>query len=257
MRKLYGIILGLFFFVVGFSAAIAEATQMSSVSVSRSIETTISEYGYADVVDSDVVAGYLPYNNTVSATNGGIPSSNGSADQNSWINMASDTIHASGTAYGDSAWSGFTGGVSVMSYSGFQYTFDVLSPSDYLFGGNGSAVRIVMDSLEAEVYADIHATLRDVTNSTYLHSFSVAYDGSYAFNYSGTLAPARYQVSVNGAVDVWSSYSEQFVDATASYSMNFRLAPAGTGTTVPEPSASVLLLLGLTALTAMRRRRDS
>ena len=254
MRTFYGIIAGLFFFVVGFSAAIAEATQMSSVSVSRGIETTISEYGYADIVDSDTVAGYLPYNNSVSATNGGIPSSNGSADQNSWVNMASDTIHASGTAYGDSAWSG--GGVSVVSYSGFQYTFDVLSPSDYLFGGNGSATRNVSNSLEAEVYADIYATLRDVTNSTYLHNFSVAYDGSYGFNHSGTLAPARYQVAISGAVDVWSTYDEQFVDATASYSMNFQLAPAGTGTTVPEPSASVLLLLGLAALTATRRRHS-
>ena len=257
MRTFHGIIAGLFFFVAGFSAAIAEATQMSSVGVLRGIETTISEYGYADVVDSDNVAGYLPYNNSVSATNGGIPSSNGSADQNSWINMASDTIHASGTAYGDAAWSGFSGGASVNSYSGFQYTFDVLSPSDYLFSGNGSAVRNVSNSLEAEVYADIYAKLYDVNNSTYLHNFWVGTDGTYGFNFTGTLAPSRYQVAISGAVDVRSTYDEQFVDATASYSMNFQLAPAGTGTTVPEPSASVLLLLGLAALTATRRRRNS
>ena len=65
MRKLYGIIAGLFFLVV-FSVATVEATQMSSVSVSRGIETTISEYGSADVVDRDTVAGYLPYNHSVS-----------------------------------------------------------------------------------------------------------------------------------------------------------------------------------------------
>ena len=68
---------------------------------------------------------------------------------------------------------------------------------------------------------------------------------------------ARYQVAISGAVDVWSSYDEQFVDATASYSMNFQLAAAGTGISVPEPSATLLLLLGLAALTATRRRRNS
>ena len=171
--------------------------------------------------------------------------------------MVSDTTHASGTAYGDAAWSGFTGGASVNSYSGFQYTFDVLSPSDYLFSGNGSAVRNVSNSLEAEVYADIYAKLYDVNNSTYLHNFWVGTDGTYGFNFSGTLAPARYQVPISGAVDVWSSYDEQFVDATASYSMSLRLAAVGTGISVPEPSASVLLLFGFAALTATRRRRIS
>ena len=257
-RQLIGIITGLIFILI-FSVKATEASgllppQKFPVSASREIDTTISEYGYSDITESDLVVGYLPYNNSVSATDGGIPSSNGSADQNSWISMVSDTVHASGTAYGDAAWNGFTGGASVNSYSGFIYTFDVESTSDYLFSGNGSAIRTVSDALEAQVYADVYASLQDVTNSTYLHNFSVAYDGNQGFSFSGTLSPARYKVSINAQVDVWPDYDEQFVDATASYSMNLQLVPAGVGIPVPEPASVLLFLLGLIPLWARNRR---
>ena len=259
MRKVCGIITSLTFFLPGFYATNVQGTGiepplMVSVTASRATETTISEYGYADIVDSDTVTDFLHYNHTASASNGGIPSSNGSADQNSWINTATDSFHANGTAYGDAAWSGFTGGASVNSFSDFQYTFDVVSPADYLFTGSVSATRDVSNSLEAEVYADIYAQLYDVTNATYLHSFFQSSDGTHGFNYSGTLAAARYRVSVGSSVDLYSTYSEQFVAATANHSMNFQLAPAGTGISVPEPASGLILLFGLAPLLARFRR---
>ena len=242
-------------FALCITTSTADAVQFSSFSQAREVSTTISEYGYADIVGINTAADFLPFNSSVSETNGGIPSSNGSANQNSSINLAIDTIAASGSAYGDAAWSGFTGGASVVSYSGFSYVFDVLAPSSYLFTGSGSSVRNVSDAMEAMVYADVYATLSDITNSTYLHNFSAIDDWSGSFNHSGVLQPARYRVDISGSVDAWSDYSEQFVDATATYNMRLRLAPEGSSIAVPEPAGCMLMLLGLAALSATLRRR--
>ena len=143
---------------------------------------------------------------------------------------------------------------SVLSYSDFAYTFDVLSPSSYLFMGSGSSLRNVSDAMEAMVYADVYGTLRDLTNSTYLHSFSVGQDSSASFNYSGTLQPSRYSVYMSAQADVYPDYNEQFVDATASFQMQLKLAPSGTTIPVPEPKSVLLLLIGFAFLTRSARR---
>ena len=49
---------------------------------------------------------------------------------------------------------------SVTSYSIFFYTFDVMSPSDYLFSGNRSSARNVSDALKTEVYRYLRDTPR-------------------------------------------------------------------------------------------------
>ena len=256
MRHFYWVVFVFvsFFSFLGFHLDSVKATQMASVSQLREVTTTLAEYGYPDITVSDSVATFLPFSGSVSETGSGIPSSNGSADQNSWISHATDTISASGSAYGDAAWNGFTGGASVLSYSGFTYTYDVLSPSSYLFMGSGSSLRNVSDAMEAMVYADVLGRLRDLTNSTYLHTFSVGQDTSASFNYSGTLQPSRYSVYMSAQADVYPEYNEQFVDATASFQMQLKLAPSGTTIPVPEPKSVLLLLIGFAFLTRSARR---
>ena len=74
--------------------------------------------------------------------------------------------------------------------------------------------------MEAMVYADVLGTLRDLTNSTYLHSFSVDQDSSASFNYSGTLQPSRYILYMSAQADVYPDYNEQFIDAPPRFKSN-------------------------------------
>ena len=92
---------------------------MASVSQLREVTTTLTEYGYPDIKLCDSPTTFLPFSGSVAETGSGTPSSNSSADWNSWINHATDMISASGSADGDAAWNGFTGGASVLSDSGF------------------------------------------------------------------------------------------------------------------------------------------
>ena len=119
MRYFYWVVFVSFFSFFGFYLDSVKATQMASVSQLREVTTTLTEYGYPDITVSDPEATFLLFSGSVSETGSGTPSSNGSADQNSWISHATDTISVSGSAYGDAAWNGFTGGASVLSYSDF------------------------------------------------------------------------------------------------------------------------------------------
>ncbi len=128
MRHFYWVVFVSFFSFLGFHFDSVKATHMALVSQWRDVTTTLTDYGYPDIKGTDSAPAFLPYHRSVSETDGRISSSNGSADQNSWISHAINTISASGSAYGDAAWNGFTGGTSVSSYSIFFYTFDVMSP---------------------------------------------------------------------------------------------------------------------------------
>jgi hypothetical protein len=166
--------------------------------------------------------------------NSQITLANSSASQNSVIDTA--TITASGSAHGT-----FTPPTTGTSASDFSVTFNLASSC--LFTLSGSMLTIYDLSYPTPESIDLSSTSGTVFHQT-------GFDSTYynqsptTFSTNGVLPSGQYTLALHATGE-----GDHF--GTESYNFAFTVTP------VPEPTTSVLLVLGCAALLGLRRLRPS
>lgn len=237
------------FLMISVSERSAQAQLFTPTSQNRQSSVSIEDFsGFPPLTANSSAPDFNAWNDVLSLSDMGIPSSFGDAEQNSSIQPAIGRLTASGEVNGYAAYN--SGDTEVIADTIYDIAFDTAQTLNWSVTGSGSTSRSVGNALEAITHASVSYLIRDTVSNTLITNPFVAIDdsGMAAVNNSGVIPAGSYEFTVFAYASAFAEFNDQFPTATATFDLTLDLTP------VPEPTTIGLLAIGLVAVATSRGR---
>lgn len=232
------------------TARSAQAQLFTPTSQNRQSSISIDDFsGFPPLTANSSAPDFNAWNDMLSLSDMGIPSSFGDVEQNSSIQPGIGRLTASGEVSGFPSYS--SGDTELIADTVYDVAFDTSEALNWSVTGSGSTSRSVGNSLESFTTASVSYLLRDTVSNALITNPFVAVDdsGMAAVNNSGVIPAGSYEFTIFANVDVFAEFNDQFPSATAMFDLTLDLTP------VPEPTTIGMVAIGLVFAAVGSRRR--